>query len=127
VDVVVETREITPKTAVVTVTGYVQTKEARILQRKLAEVDDQQVKRVILDFTGVAYASSAALGLLVTYTNRKKEEEGGEAVAIVGLSSNIQNVLNTRGLLPLFLLCDDVSGALEKLGLPAPGDSGGSS
>jgi anti-anti-sigma factor len=119
VDVEIETKDISPKTAIVTVSGYVQTKEARVLQRKLTEIDDQQVKRVILEFSNVAYASSAALGLLVTYTNRKKEEEGTEAVAIVGLSPNIQNVLSTLGLLPLFLLCDDVNGALEKLGLPA--------
>ena len=115
----VETKNVTPKTAVITVAGYVQTKEARQLQRTLAEVDDQQVKRVVLDFTDVAYASSATLGLLVTYINRKKEEEGSEAVAIVGLSRSIRNVLDTLGLLPLFLLCDSVKEAFEKLGVPA--------
>lgn len=114
----VETRNVAPKAVVITVAGYVQTKEARQLQRTLAEVDEQQAKRVVLDFTDVAYASSAALGLLVTYTNRKKEEEDTEAVAIVGLSGSIRNVLDTLGLLPLFLLCDSVKEAFEKLGVP---------
>jgi anti-anti-sigma factor len=115
----VQTRDVTPKTAIVTVEGYVQTKEARQLQHTLTEVDEQKVKRVVLDFTNVAYASSAALGLLVTYTNRKKEEESTEAVAIVGLSQSISNVLDTLGLLPLFLLCDSIDEALKKLGVPA--------
>ena len=115
----VKTRDVAPKAAIVTVNGYVQTKEARQLQSTLAEVDKQEHKRIVLDFTDVAYASSAALGLLVTYTNRKKEEEGTEAVAIVGLTSSIRNVLDTLGLLPLFLLCDSVEDAFEKLGVPA--------
>ena len=115
----VQTKNVTPKTAIVTVAGYVQTKEARQLQHTLTDVDEQEAKRVVLDFTDVAYASSAALGLLVTYTNRKKEEEGSDAVAIVGLSQSIRNVLDTLGLLPLFLLCDSTKEALEKLGVPA--------
>ena len=114
-----ETKDVTPKTVIITITGYVQTKEARELHRTLSEADKQQVKRVVLDFAKVAYASSAALGLLVTYTNRKKEEEGADAVAIVGLSTSICNVLDTLGLLPLFLLCDSVEAAFEKLGVPA--------
>ena len=115
----VQTKDVSPKAAIVTISGYVQTKEARQLQRTLTEVDEQKAKRVVLDFTDVAYASSAALGLLVTYTNRKKEEETTEAVAIVGLSQSISNVLDTLGLLPLFLLCDSVDEALNKLGVPA--------
>ena len=115
----VKTKDVTPKTAIVTVNGYVQTKEARQLQGTLAEVDKQEHKRVVLDFNDVAYASSAALGLLVTYTNRKKEEEGSDAVAIVGLAHSIRNVLETLGLLPLFLLCDTIEEAFEKLGVPS--------
>ena len=115
----VETRDVAPKAAIISVSGYIQTKEARQLQRTLGEVDEQQVKRVVLDLSEVAYASSAALELLVTYTNRKKEEEGADAVAIVGLSESIHNVLHTLGLLPLFLLCDNVDDALKKLGVPA--------
>lgn len=115
----VMTKDVTPKVAVVTVHGYVQTKEARQLQGTLAEVDRNEHKRVILDFSDVAYASSAALGLLVTYTNRKKEEESTEAVAIIGLNQSIRNVLDTLGLLPLFLLCDGVDEAFEKLGVPS--------
>lgn len=119
VEINLDTRDVTPKAAVISIKGYVQTKEARELHRTLSEADKQEVKRVILDFTDVAYASSAALGLLVTYTNRKKEEEGADAVAIVGLSASIRNVLDTLGLLPLFLLCDSVDAAFEKLGVPA--------
>lgn len=119
VQINIETKSVMPKTAVVSVAGYVQTKEARELQRSFTEIDDQKVKRVVLDMTNVAYASSAALGLLVTYSNRKKKEEDADAVAIVGLSQNIRNVLDTLGLLPLFLLCDGVDEALRKLGVSA--------
>jgi len=112
-------RNVTPKTVVVTIEGYIQTKEARQLQRTLKEIDERQAKRVVFDLSSVAYASSAALGLFVTYSNRKKEEEGTNAVAIVGLSRNIMNVLRTLGLLPLFLLCETVDEALKELGVPA--------
>ncbi len=119
VQINIETRDIKPKTAVVSVAGYVQTKEARELQRSFTEIDDQNVKRVVLDMSNVAYASSAALGLLVTYSNRKKKEEETDAVAIVGLTQSIRNVLDTLGLLPLFLLCDGIEEALQKLGVSA--------
>ena len=119
VQINIETKDVTPKTAIVSVAGYVQTKEARELQRSFTEVDEKKVKRVVLDLSNVAYASSAALGLLVTYSNRKKKEEDTDAVAIVGLSQNIRNVLDTLGLLPLFLLCDGIEEALPKLGVSA--------
>lgn len=117
--------DVTPKTALVRVTGYVQTKEARELQRLLAEVDKQEIKRVVLDFTEVAYASSAALGLLVSYSSKKKKAEGTDAVAIVGLSENIRNVLDTLGLLPLFLICESSNVAFKKLGVPLTAEDAG--
>jgi anti-anti-sigma factor len=102
-----------PKTAIVKLEGYIQTREARTLQQVLSGVDEEGVKRVILDMRGVTYVSSATVGLLAMYSNKRKTEEGCDAVAMVGLPKSTRNVLETLGLLKMFLLFDDIDTALN--------------
>jgi anti-anti-sigma factor len=106
-----------PKTAIVRLEGYIQTREARTLQQVLSGVDEKGVKRVVIDMQAVTYVSSATLGLLVTYSNKRKAEEGCDAVAIVGLPKSTRNALETLGLLPMFVLFDDINSALNSFGV----------
>jgi anti-anti-sigma factor len=106
-----------PKTAIVKLEGYIQTREARTLQQVLSGVDEKGAKRVIIDMQGVTYVSSATLGLLVTYSNKRKAEEGCDVVAIVGLPKSTHNVLETLGLIQMFVLFDDIDSALNYFGV----------
>ena len=106
-----------PKTAIVKLEGYIQTREARTLQQVLSKVDEKGAKRVIVDMQAVTYVSSATLGLLVTYSTKRKTEEGCDSVAIVGLPKSTRNVLETLGLIQMFLLFDNIDAALSAFGV----------
>lgn len=68
---------------------------------------------VLIDLAGVAYLSSAGLrALLLIY--RQVETEHG-AVALVGLSPQLRDVLSTTGFLDFFQVRDTVAAGCEAL------------
>ncbi len=56
--------------------------------------------RVVIDFSGVDYISSAGLRVMLTLAKRTKEARG--KVALAGLGDSVRQVFELAGFLPLF-------------------------
>jgi anti-anti-sigma factor len=116
-----EIREGPPRTAIVTMDGTVEAKDARLLRTMFHEFDEKKVKRVILDLKDVVYMSSAALGLLVSYASEKKQKEGSHCVYLVDISQAVGGAMSVLGLLAFFAIFPNLESALDTLGFSSPG------
>ena len=56
--------------------------------------------RIVIDFTGVDYISSAGLRVMLTLAKRTKETRG--KLALAGLGDSVRQVFELAGFLPLF-------------------------
>jgi anti-anti-sigma factor len=106
-----------PKTAIVSVKGFIQSPEAQHFRNTLDHVDAKEVRRVILDLKKVPYISSSGIGVIVGYCKTKNEQEGCGAVAVVGLAPSVQSVMHTLGLITLIPQFDNAFSAAQALGI----------
>ncbi len=106
-----------PRTAIVTAKGLVQSPEAKYLRDTLDHVESKEVRRVLLDMREVPYMSSSGIGIIVGYSKTKNEQEGCEAVAVVGLARSAQNIMHTLGFSSYILQFQDLTTAVEALGI----------
>jgi anti-anti-sigma factor len=82
--------------------------------RQLYELVDQQaVKRLVLDFEHVQFLSSQALGMLITL--KKKSDAIGGVVLIAGLRPDLKRVFKIMKLNKLFKFYDNDRDALASL------------
>ena len=107
----------TPRSAIVTARGLVQSPEAKYLRDTLDHVDSKKVKRVLLDVREVPYMSSSGIGIIIGYCRAKNEQEGCEAVAVIGLARSAQTVMNSLGFSSMILNFKDLSSAANALGI----------
>ena len=112
-----EIREGPPKTAIITMDGTVEAKDARLLRSIFREVDEKEVNRIILNIENVVYMSSAALGLLVSYATDKKQKEGVHSVYLAGVSQAVGGAMSVLGLVPFFAIFPNLKSALDTLRL----------
>ncbi|MFH1422284.1 MAG: STAS domain-containing protein [Planctomycetota bacterium] len=106
-----------PKTAVITLSGFIETPQARKLRKVLDEVEQHGVNRVLFDISKVPFVSSTGLSLLVSYSNTKKAEWGEDPVIIIGPAPSVEKAMQVLGLASLFCIMPDLSSAMSKFGL----------
>jgi anti-sigma B factor antagonist len=116
-EIKVEVKDGPPITGLITLTGLVETPQARRLRGTLEEVEAKGVGRIVFDLTEVAFISSTGLSLLVSYANMKRSEWGENPVVLVGLTPAVQKAMQVLGISGLFLVLPDMKSALEKFGL----------
>ena len=109
--------ESNPKTAIVTVKGYIQSAEAQHFRNTLDHVEAKNARRVILDLKKVPYISSSGIGVITGYCKTKNEQEGCGAVAVIGLAPSVQSVMRTLGLVSLIPQFDNTFSAVQALGI----------
>lgn len=112
-----EIREGPPKTAIITMDGTVEAKDARLLRSIFHELEEKQVRRVVLDLKSVVYMSSAALGLLVSYATEKKQKESTHSVYLAGVSQAVGGAMSVLGLMPFFAIFPNLESVLDTLDL----------
>jgi anti-anti-sigma factor len=83
------------------------------LEEALARAIDRGERRVVVDFGGVDYISSA--GLRVMLVAAKRLREGGRLV-LCRLNEPVRQVFDLAGFLPLFALEPSRDGALRRAG-----------
>jgi anti-anti-sigma factor len=106
-----------PATAVITVSGFVETPQARQLRKVFDDAEQQGVGRVIIDISKVPFISSTGLSLLVSYSNLKKNEWGQDAVILVGPAQSVKKAMQILGLTSLFNILPDMQTAASRFGL----------
>ncbi|HME23901.1 MAG TPA: STAS domain-containing protein [Acetobacteraceae bacterium] len=102
--------------AIVEITGDVDGKSAPELQTEISAAL-QGVERVLLDFTGVSYMSSAGLRMLLSLYRQLLARKG--RIVLVGLSDEIRDVMTHTGFIGFFVVANDRSAALTSLEVPA--------
>jgi anti-anti-sigma factor len=70
-------------------------------------------RRVVMDFEGVAYISSA--GLRAIFEAGKRVRAGGGVLRLSGLHGTVKNTLEIAGFCNLFPVYDSIEAALEPL------------
>ena len=76
-------------------------------------INSKSSKRVAIDFSKVAFASSLALGALVAI--RKRLKEAGGELAVFGINETIEKVLRTMRLDEVFSVCSNEAEAISTL------------
>jgi len=106
-----------PKTLLVSLKGYIETAQARILREKIKEVETQGIRRIIFALSDVQFISSTGLSFMVTYATSKREEWGTEPVVLVNPSSTVRQTIKILGIDPLFIIEDDLESAFARYGI----------
>jgi len=86
-----------------------------IARELYALVDEKASRKIVLDFAGVKFLASQAIGVLITL-NQKAEEIKGR-VAICQMSEEIRRVFKIMNLGKLFRFFDNEEQALESMGV----------
>ncbi len=101
---------------VLAASGRVDSTSASTLEQALLRAIDGGERRLVLDFGGVDYISSAGLRALLVTARRMKEAKG--VWALCSLSEPVRQVFDLAGFLPLFTIDGALSSAVARL---APG------
>lgn len=83
------------------------------LGRQLYQIVEQAGRKVVLDFDGVRFMSSQALGVLLTM--RQKADKSGTQVVLAGIPEKLFRVFQITNLHTMFKFFADVPGAIEHL------------
>ena len=86
------------------------------------EVEEDLVKalggdsgRLVCDFSGTEFISSAGLRVLLAVRKRVMKPNSGEGLGLCGLPPYIREIFELSGLVPLFDIFETVDEAKEKL------------
>jgi anti-sigma B factor antagonist len=84
------------------------------LESTLGQLQENQRTRVILDCSGLEYVSSAALGALIGFARRAREN-GGD-LKLANLSPKIYNIVELLGFNKILEVCATTAEAEQKFG-----------
>lgn len=89
------TRDDLPNAVVVRIDGWIDATTSKDLERELLAIISPQASRVALDFSSVAYISSAGLRVVLAAAKQIRTLRGG--LAIFGAEAGIQRVFDISG------------------------------
>lgn len=90
--------------------GRLDSNTSEIFERQLMARVDAGNTRLVVDFAGLEYISSAGLRVLLMLAKRLKSEGG--RFALCRLRAPIREVLEISGFIPLLTVVDDLDAAL---------------
>ena len=96
--------------------GRIDTTTVGALEARLAPVLAVAVPRVVLDFSGVDYISSAGLRVLLVAARRV--QAAGGRLALCGMPEPVRQVFQLAGFLPLFTIRDTRDAAVAQITAP---------
>ncbi len=114
-------RQIDASTTVVSPRGSLDLKSAPTLQRTLSDLLGAGRSRLVLDFSGVSFIDSTALGVLISL---KRNLAWPEMMAIAAPSQEVIKLLELTGIARVFSLHPTVEAAVSSLpqaSSPEPG------
>ena len=104
------TTTIHDTTAVICVMGRVDAITAGELEGAINGCIERGDRKILLDFTGLAYISSG--GLRVLLATAKKLHNDGDRFSLCGLSVDVQKIMNLAGFTAIFSIYATASDAL---------------
>lgn len=102
-----ETRVLTPE-------GSLDAQTEKEFQDTVVENIDSGEKSILLDFSKIAYTSSAGLRAILIIAKRQKESGG--KLAVCGLQESVAEIFSVSGFDTIVDVYSDLSAGLEGLG-----------
>jgi len=93
--------------------GRVDSTTASALEAHLVALDGAGERRVVVDFGGVDYISSAGLRVMLRTAKRLKDSRGG--LALCRLGEPVRQVFELAGFVPLFTIEGSVDAAITRV------------
>ncbi len=84
-----------------------------IARQLYALVDEKTAAKLVLDFSGVKFIASQAVGVLITL--KQKADAAAGQMAICSMCDEIRRVFKIMNLEPMFNFFDDETAALEAM------------
>jgi len=97
-------------TPVLTLSGRLDSQGASVFDREASNID-KDTKHVVIDLSAVDYISSIGIRSLVKLEKSLRSRRGG--IILIGVTSNVVQVLETSGVLKEFRSSDSLAGALK--------------
>ncbi|MDD2485310.1 MAG: STAS domain-containing protein [bacterium] len=110
-DIKVEVISVDEVIAVVEIGGEMDVFTSPAIKKKVTEVIDSGRRFIIMDLGGVTYIDSTGLGLLISILKRVREKEGD--LKIVGVTKQVQKVLDITGLNKILEIKSNVGEAIK--------------
>lgn len=98
-------------TAFITLSGFLQRREARAVANTLESFRQEGISNIIFEMSGVQYANSSVVGAFVNCASIVKAS-GGQVV-LLSMRPNMETVLQTLGLAGLFTIVNSKEDALK--------------
>jgi len=93
--------------------GRIDSTTSPALDAHLQELAKAGSHRVVIDFSGVDYISSAGLRVMLSLAKRTKDVKG--RLAVTGLGDSVRQVFELAGFLPLFTVEATAAAAAAKV------------
>lgn len=106
-----ETRE--HGAVVIAPTGRIDSTTSGSLEQHLAGLAAAGEWRVVMDFSGVDYISSAGLRVMLALAKRARDRKG--RVALCALGEGVRQVFDLAGFIPLFTVEDSRAQAVQRV------------
>lgn len=105
----------TPRTAIVTLKGYLQESEAEYLSWLLRQAGRRGARHIIIDVSGISYANSPALGVLVNTARIWQEAYGEVCVGLAGVNTSLICTFKLLGIGNFFVIANTVEKVRDAL------------
>ena len=93
--------------------GRIDTTTVGALEQRLSVLLAAPRPRIVLDFSGVEYISSAGLRVLL-FAARRVQQSGG-ALALCAMGDAVRQVFHLAGFVPLFTICESRAEAVHAI------------
>ena len=98
---------------VVAVEGRIDSTTSSALEAHLAGLTAGGERRLVVDFSGVEYISSAGLRVMLVLAKRVRDVKGG--LALCGMGHAVRQVFALAGFLPLFAVDPSRDAAVQRV------------
>jgi anti-anti-sigma factor len=99
--------------AVVAPVGRVDSTTSAALEQRLNALVGAGERRIVVDFGGVEYISSAGLRVMLALAKKTRDTRG--ALALCGLGDSVREVFSLAGFLPLFAVEPERAAAVARV------------
>lgn len=104
--------KITDRIIILYLNGFLDAHTSNVLEKKFEELIKEQKYRIIVNFNGLSYISSAGLGVFMAYIENMRKNNGD--IKLSNMSEKIFNIFDMLGFPILFEIYKEESEAIEK-------------
>ncbi|MCU0373015.1 MAG: STAS domain-containing protein [Ignavibacteria bacterium] len=99
-------------TIILYLNGFLDAHTSNVLEKKFEELIKEQKYRIVVNFNGLSYISSAGLGVFMAYIENMRKNSGD--IKLSNMSEKIFNIFDMLGFPILFEIYKEESEAIEK-------------